>query len=224
MILSERTIDLLTVCQKINKSIIIRKGSELSIASDERNIVLEADVDEKFPCDVPMYELKDFLDSIKSLRNPNIEFFDEYILFNRGVKQNKMRMSDPSVIDPPNKKIDFPDEDVRFYLFADVLKDLKKFSKINKTTYVRLESCSIANSLSLSLINKGQENNGSDLDHTFRTKVGDAVEFERPMHWSMELLDKVPIQDFNVLVSCKGVSCFESVDTYLRIYVANEPW
>jgi hypothetical protein len=93
MILSKRTLGLLEHCEfilssklKMNEKTLlcISKGSILRASDNDRKVLFEADVEEVFPTDFSIYDLKEFLSLIKYPKNPNIDFSDERIIVRKG--------------------------------------------------------------------------------------------------------------------------------------------
>ena len=237
MILSKRTLDLLTICQKINPSIFIEKGRRLRTIQKLRSFLLVADIDEKFPCDVPIYNLKEFIDVIKEMNNPNIEFLHtykrvedqegpawdckqpvSYLLFNKGASRFKQEFDDPSFIAKPNKEIDFPKTDFSFYLFKDVLQKWNNQMRKQGLWHLELYGCDKTKSLF------GKIHNPKNYDSkSFSTKVGEGIEINRPIILHMSLLKLLPVENYNVHYSSSGIFKFETPDTYLRCYIPSEP-
>ena len=72
MKLSEQTIKLLENFSTINESILIKKGNRIRTISVMKNIFAEAEVQEEFPRDFAIYELKQFLNGLSLHDDPDL--------------------------------------------------------------------------------------------------------------------------------------------------------
>jgi hypothetical protein len=89
MKLSPETIELLNNFSSINNAILISPGNVIRTINSERNVYAKAVVQETFPRDIPIYELREFLNIFKIHRDADVDFSDEqYIL----VQHNRTRM------------------------------------------------------------------------------------------------------------------------------------
>lgn len=74
MKITEQTLKVLKNFASINPSILIRKGSMLATQSIAGNIVAEAQVEEEFPCEFALYDLVEFLNTMKLFNAPVLDF------------------------------------------------------------------------------------------------------------------------------------------------------
>jgi hypothetical protein len=129
--ISNRTFDVLRNFHGINQSLLFREGNLLKTVSPQKTILSEIEVDETFPMDFGIYDLKHFLDSILLVsggtwKRPNLEEVRFYLDSNQsslwidGVNgRTKYRFCDPSMIHtPPEKEFSLPDTNAHFTLSA----------------------------------------------------------------------------------------------------------
>ena len=74
MKLSDHTLKVLKNFSTINPSIFIRAGSMLATQSIAGNIVAEAQIEEQFPIDFALYDLVEFLNTLKLFNSPLLDF------------------------------------------------------------------------------------------------------------------------------------------------------
>lgn len=132
MKLSESTFTILQNFASINESILIKSGSKISTIAVNNCIIAEADVDEDFPKDFAIYELTRFLNGLRLMKNPDLDFSeDSYVTIREGNLRVKYFFADPEVIvTPPDKKIVLPSDDVSFQIEHSQLDKLIKASSV----------------------------------------------------------------------------------------------
>ena len=74
MKLSEQTIKILKNFAGINQSILIRPGSVLSTISNAGDMLAEANIEEEFPYEIPLYDIVEFLNTLKLFQSPMLDF------------------------------------------------------------------------------------------------------------------------------------------------------
>ena len=129
--ISNRTFDVLRNFSGINHSLFFREGNLLKTVSPQKTILSEIEIDETFPMDFGIYDLKHFLDSILLVsggtwKRPNLEEVRFYLDSNQsslwidGVNgRTKYRFCDPSmIVTPPEKELSLPDTNAHFTLSA----------------------------------------------------------------------------------------------------------
>jgi len=76
MKLSERTLKLLKNFAGINQSIFVRAGNRLSTVAIAKNIYSETEIEEEFPVSFALYDLTEFLNTMKMFNTPVLDFSD----------------------------------------------------------------------------------------------------------------------------------------------------
>ena len=217
MKLSDKTINLLKNFSSINQSILIKEGYSIRTISVMKNILAEAKVPEEFPKDFGIYDLNQFLNAISSLHiNPELDFSNnEYLLIREGKKRNRFFFADPNVIvSPPEKSITLPSEDVCFELDTQVLGTLMKAAAIYQVPDLSV----IGEAGVVKLVVHDKKN---DTSNTHEEVVGETDE-EFCFNFKVENIKILP-GTYEVVVSKKLLSRFESKNHELTYYIALEP-
>ena len=217
MKLSDKTINLLKNFSSINQSILIKEGDSIRTISVMKNILAEAKVPEEFPKDFGIYDLNQFLNAISSLHiNPELDFSNnEYLLIREGKKRNRFFFADPNVIvSPPEKSITLPSEDVCFELDTQVLGTLMKAAAIYQVPDLSV----VGEAGVVKLVVHDKKN---DTSNTHEEIVGETDE-EFCFNFKVENIKILP-GTYEVIVSKKLLSRFESKNHELTYYIALEP-
>jgi len=217
MKLSDKTVNLLKNFSSINQSILIKEGDCIRTISVMKNILAEAKVPEEFPKDFGIYDLNQFLNAISSLHvNPELDFSNnEYLLIREGKKRNRFFFADPNVIvSPPEKSITLPSEDVCFELDTQVLGTLMKAAAIYQVPDLSV----IGEAGVVKLVVHDKKN---DTSNTHEEIVGE-TDSEFCFNFKVENIKILP-GTYEVVVSKKLLSRFESKNHELTYYIALEP-
>ena len=217
MKLSDKTINLLKNFSSINQSILIKEGDSIRTISVMKNILAEAKIPEEFPKDFGIYDLNQFLNAISSLHvNPELDFSNnEYLMIREGKKRNRFFFADPNVIvSPPEKSITLPSEDVSFELDTQVLGTLMKAAAIYQVPDLSV----IGEAGVVKLVVHDKKNETSN---THEEVVGETDE-EFCFNFKVENIKILP-GTYEVVVSKKLLSRFESKNHELTYYIALEP-
>ena len=217
MKLSKSTIDILKNFKEINQSILFKQGNKLRTISVMKNILAEATIPEEFPKDFGIYDLNVFLNILSTLHSdPDLDFERaEYLLIREGKKRNTFFYADPNVIvTPPEKSIELPSEDVSFELHTQQLGDLLKASSI----YQVPDLSAIGANGVVKLVVRDKKN---DTSNNYQEVVGD-TDKEFILNFKVENIKILP-GSYNVVMSNKLLSRFESKNLDLKYYIALEP-
>jgi len=130
-VISKETIDLLQNFSTINKSIVIKPGNRIQTLSLNKNILAKAKVEETFAKDMPIYDLPSLIAVFNMFEgSPVIDTDqDNFLVISNPSNRSKVKFfySDPDIIvQPPDKEVDLPTEDVRFRLEAPILQQIRK--------------------------------------------------------------------------------------------------
>jgi len=217
MKLSDKTINLLKNFSSINQSILIKEGDSIRTISVMKNILAEAKIPEEFPKDFGIYDLNQFLNAISSLHvNPELDFSNnEYLMIREGKKRNRFFFADPNVIvSPPEKSISLPSEDVCFELDTQVLGTLMKAAAIYQVPDLSV----VGEAGVVKLVVHDKKN---DTSNTHEEVVGETNE-DFCFNFKVENIKILP-GTYEVVVSKKLLSRFESKNHELTYYIALEP-
>jgi hypothetical protein len=125
MRLSPETIELLKNFATINNSIVIPPGNVIRTINSERNVLAKAFVSETFPRDIPIYELRQFLNIFTLHKDADVDFSDEhYILVSQGQTKMKFYYADLFSLE---KNLNIPKQDIEF---ADIVYSVSLDSEI----------------------------------------------------------------------------------------------
>lgn len=128
--LSVNSLKILKNFVRINQGIVIEKGHTLTTMNGYKTVFGIAKIDEEFPRDVPIVDLKDFLEEYLSHQNPRLEFFDDhFMVYGETGTYTEFIYDNPSkIISPGGKRITFPTDGVipTFVLRKEILSEIKK--------------------------------------------------------------------------------------------------
>lgn len=74
MKLTKETIESLAYLAEIHQSILVRSGNILRSRNASRNVLAKIQIDESFPMEFMIYDIKDFLRVVKLFNEPTVEF------------------------------------------------------------------------------------------------------------------------------------------------------
>lgn len=131
MKLSPETIELLKNFSAINNSIVISPGNIIRTINSERNVYAKATVPETFPRDIPIYELRQFLNIFSLHKDADVDFTDEhYILVSQGQTKMKFYYADlfslAKNLNIPTKDYSFDDVVLSVNLDSNVIERVRK--------------------------------------------------------------------------------------------------
>ena len=216
-VISKETIDLLQNFSTINKSIVIKPGRELSTLSLNKNILATANVQESFDRNIPIYDLPSLIQIFNLFDgSPVIDTTnDSYLKISNPQNRSEVKVfySDPDIIvQPPEKKVDLPSEDINFRLEAPVFAQIKKAWSICGVPDLCLQGHEGAMSLTLT-------DKKNDTSNSYSVEVGETSD-EFCYCFKMENLKLLP-QSYDVTISKANVARFSSDS--VRYLIALEP-
>ena len=216
MQLSEKTISLLKNFSGINQSILFKEGNKLRTISVMKNILAEVQVDEEFERDFGIYDLNQFLNSMSLFKDPQLDFKNEsYVTIREGNTRSKYFFADPAVIvTPPDKSITLPSEDVSFSLNTQQLDKLLKAAAV----YGVPDLSVVGEAGVIKLVVRDKKN---DTSNDFNIVVGETND-TFTLNFKVENIKVLP-GAYDVVISRKLLSRFQSVDKNLTYYIALEP-
>ncbi len=154
---------------------------------------------------------------LSTLHNdPDLDFEkDEYLIIREGKKRNKFFFADPNVIvSPPEKSIELPSEDVSFELTTQQLNDMLKASSIYQVPDLSV----IGENGVVKLVVRDKKN---DTSNNYQEVVGE-TDKEFVFNFKVENIKILP-GSYNVVISNKLLSRFQSKNLDLKYYIALEP-
>lgn len=216
MKLSAKTLSILKNFSSINQSILLKTGNKLRTISVMKNILAEATISEEFPKDFGIYDLNQFLNGLCLHQSPTLDFDnDGYVMIKEGKMRSKYFFADPNVIiTPPEKSIEFPSEDVCFELNTQQLDKLLKAANV----YQLPDISAVGESGVVKLVVWDKKN---DTSNDFSIIVGE-TNSTFTFNFKVENIKILP-GSYEVVVSKKLLSRFDSKDGDLTYYIALEP-
>ena len=216
MQLPQKTISLLKNFSGINQSILFKEGNKLRTISVMKNILAEVQVDEEFERDFGIYDLNQFLNAMSLYQDPQLDFKnDSYVTIREGKSRSKYFFADPAVIvTPPDKSITLPSEDVCFELNTQQLDKLLKAAAV----YGVPDLSVVGEAGVVKLVVRDKKNETSN---EYSLVVGETTG-TFTMNFKVENIKILP-GSYEVVISRKLLSRFQSEDKNLTYYIALEP-
>ena len=215
MKLSEQTIKLLENFSTINESILIKKGNRIRTISVMKNIFAEAEVQEEFPRDFAIYELKQFLNGLSLHDDPDLDFEnDSHLLIKEGKRLVKYYFADPEIIiAPPDREIALNKKDVCFQVEHSQLFKLMKAASVYQLPDLTVSG----EDGSIRLLVRDKKNSSST---EYSILVGETSE-EFTLNYKIENMKMIP-GSYDVVISSDLLSEFKSSKFDLKYYIALE--
>jgi|TARA_B110000444_G_scaffold25330_1_gene20979 hypothetical protein len=216
MNLSTNTIALLKNFSDINMNILVKPGNKLQTISNMRNILAEADIEEKFDSEFAIYDLPLFLRSLDLFQSPEVKFTGKgycLIVDKKTQKEVKYYFSDPSTVFKPSK-ITMPDNHVTFTLKKDDFAELQK----GVTTLNLPDVAVIGDGKNIKLVATDKKNKSSN---EVSTTIGESdIKFNA--YFKSENFKMIP-DDYDVAISKAKISSFISKAKQVQYWIALEP-
>ena len=215
MYLSSDTVQILKNLSTINQSILIKPGKVLSSMSVMKNILVSADITEKFEKQVAIYDLNQFLNCLSLVPGAELKLAENSIEITDGTTSIDYRYSDPSVITaPPDKKLELPSQDVCVVLTEDQLESARKAAAVLQIPDVSL----IGDGESIFLTVRDKKNTGSN---SYKVEVG---ETDDVFCFNMRVENlKLIAGDYDVIISAKNLAYFTNHSRPVSYFIAMEP-
>ena len=216
MKLSANTVEVLKNYATINPSILVKEGNVLSTIHPQKAIFAKTTVEESFPQQFAIYELSKFLGVISLFQEPELVFGDKKITIKSGAQKLSYTCADPAmIISPPEKELTFPAVDVEFDIKQEELQKLIRAGSVLQLPDI----AAIGNGKTISLTATNTKNPTTD---QYSVEVG-KTDKTFSMVFKMDNIIKLISSDYNVKISGKGISKFESTANMKTLYyVATE--
>jgi hypothetical protein len=215
MYLSQETISILKNFSTINQSILIKPGSKLRSMSVMKNILVEAEVAEKFESEIAIYDLNQFLNCLSLIPGAELDVTDSSIVIADDNNSIDYRLSDPSVISaPPDKELKLPSEDVCLVLTEEHLATIKKAAAVLQIGDVSI----IGDGSNIRIQVRDKKNSGSN---SYSIDCGETTHVFQ-FNLKVDNL-KLSEGDYDVVISSKNLAQFTSHSRPIVYYIAVEP-
>ncbi len=220
MKLSEHTTSILKNYATINQNLVIKEGSELLTMSSMKNIVARAEVEEKFPKEIAIYDLNEFLTCLSLFKSPVLDFQDTFVMIqeeNNPKNSLKYFYSDPSVCQSPSKTITMPSNEVNLVMSNSDLSKMKRAASAIGAPDMVLERG--RDTLSASLVARDKKN---DTANNYSLDIETTGDGEFKFFFKVENL-KLMEGDYDVNISSKNITHFSNKSKSLEYWIALEP-
>ena len=217
MNLSNSTVAILKNFADINKNILVKPGKQLQTISTLKNILAEADIDQKFEQEFAIYDLPEFLRAVELFSKSDIKFngTNKLVISDANSRQSvKYFFADKSVIVAPTKSINMPDKYVTFTLKGKCFNDLLK-------GIVTLNLPDIAvkgDGKNITMIATDKKNKSSN---DYSAVVG-TTDKEFVAYFKAENLKIIP-DDYDIAISKQRISHFVNRNKPVQYWIALEP-
>ena len=165
--------------------------------SSGKNIYAEARVAEDFDVAVPIWDLNKFLGVISMFANPDLEFYETYVVISNGRSSVKYFYSEPTLLTVPTRevkmpktaiKFDFDEKDLNEVLKAASILQVSDFNLIGESGrfYITVDDASQSTSNSFEIV-LDENYSGPDFQGTINVSE---IKFI-PGSYTVELTDTV---------------------------------
>ena len=198
----QKTTQILRNFATINPSIVFKPGDVVKTMSVSKTIVAQAKLSEEVDRLFAIYDLPKFLSAVSMFDDPELTLGDSSVTIQKGKEKLSYTYSEPSLIlTAPDKALKLPSVDIEFELKNEVLTRVQK-------------AIGIIGSPEIAFVGDGEKiyvttaNSKDSTDSSFRVEVGETEHTFKMIY----LTDNIKILpgDYNVTVSSKGLSQFES--------------
>jgi hypothetical protein len=217
MNLSTNTVTILKNFSEINKNILVKPGKRLQTISTLKNILAEADIDNKFEQEFAIYELPEFLRAIELFTKPDIKFngSSNLVISDTNSRQSvKYFFADKSLVVHPEKGISMPDKYVTFTLKDKTLADLNKGILTLNLPDIAVKG----DGKNITIVATDKKNKTSN---EYSANIG-TTDKKFSAYFKAENLKIIP-DDYDVAISTKKISHFVNRSKPVQYWIALEP-
>jgi hypothetical protein len=199
MKLSKNTLSIIKNFSQINQNLLIKPGNTISTISPSKWIYGEAQVEEDFPVEFPIYDLSELLSVISIFNDPELVFEDSVLYITEGKNKVRYMPSEPNILIVPKSSPKFPaNSDVSFELSASTLQQITRAAAVLKVPFVSI----IGDGKSVSIIVTDKNNPNSN---HLEIQVGD-TEYEFSVNLKVELFKMIP-ESYELHMSSEKRAC-----------------
>ncbi len=212
MKLTAETLAILKNYATINQNIQFKQGQTLSTISPQKNILTSAEISEDIPRTFAIYDLNRLLGALSYFEKvPDLTLNENQMIING---ETKYTYGDPAMLVlPPEKKLDFPDPEIKFKMSKDAYDACLKMAQI-----LSLPELVVHGDGSKIFLVATDTNNTSTDEH--RREVG-TTDKEFQMVFKIENM-KLLSGGYQVGISSKGIAHFAHEHSKLQYWIATE--
>lgn len=214
MKISRETLNVFKNYASINTNLLLNPGNKLATISSQKNIMSDVTVTETFPVEFGIYDLNEFLGVMTLFNDPELDFSEKHVIISEVGSKIKYFAAESSVLTvPPAKPIQFPDPEINFTLTTHMLAMIQKTASV-----LHCADMSVTGDGSEMSILVGDKKNVTG--NTYSTIVGSTDSIFK-INFKAENL-KMLAGDYEVDISSKKISRFQSTSSDLKYYIAVE--
>tara|TARA_B100000927_G_scaffold287748_1_gene281147 strand:- start:3243 stop:3920 length:678 start_codon:yes stop_codon:yes gene_type:complete len=218
MELQEQTLNVLKNFSDINPNILIKSGNTIKTISEAKNVLATAIVDNEFPQQFGIYDLKEFISVLSLVDKPNLKFADESVTISDQSGRSKIRyfFSPEETLTSPQKDINMPECEVQFTLDGDTLNKLR--SAASALGHNEVSVTAGENGLTLSVVD-----NENATSNTYSIDVPHTSISLQKFNYVINIGNlKIIPGDYEVSISSKLISQFKHKSTNVSYWIALE--
>lgn len=210
MKLSERTISILKNFATINDSLLFVKGRVQQTVDEADAIQCVATLDEEFPIDFGIYDLRTLLANIAALKEPDIKFDKTSLTITDGTIRITYNYTNPRNIKSPSGSVDIENPDVVFILTNQTFQKLVKIADLNGLEYLSVRGRN-------GIINV-QGGDGTDTSNKVDMDVDTYEGDDFNVVFTLENMKILP-DDYEVGIYTSGLGVFENTSKTIKYYI-----
>jgi len=218
MELQEQTLNVLKNFSDINPNILIKSGNTIKTISEAKNVLATAIVDNDFPQQFGIYDLKEFISVLSLVDKPNLKFAEESVTISDQSGRSKIRyfFSPEETLTSPQKDINMPESEVQFTLDGDTLNKLR--SAASALGHNEVSVTAGENGLTLSVVD-----NENATSNTYSIDVPHTSISLQKFNYVINIGNlKIIPGDYEVSISSKLISQFKHKSTNVSYWIALE--
>ena len=215
MKISSDTVNVLRNFATVNSSLAVKQGSVLRTISEQKNILVQAVVNESFPVDFAVYELNQFLGFVSLFDDPDLTFHENHVqVTDENSRKGSYTYTDQTMItQPPEKNINVDDAEVKVSMDEDDYKNVVKAAHALQLPDIVISGDGESVSMTATDVKNSTSNDYSCSVGNSTAKFKMIFKTE-----NFKFLD----DDYEVVLSSKGVGYFKNVNRAVEYWVATE--
>lgn len=216
MKISTNTLEILRNFSTINENLYVQAGNVLRTVSGPNNVMGRAELEEEFPRDFGIYNLKEFLSVLSLVNEPELEFHENYLVVKGGPSKIRYYYTDKDMLSYPPRDLDIPEDDLGFVLTKEDMDKIRSAARAFRYNELVATPCQTdSEKITLSVTDTEYES------HCFSIDVVASKPVSSDFHliWEIDILRFLP-GDYEVVVSQKLISAMISQDKNLTYWVA----
>ena len=215
MKLSEQALTVLKNFASINSGVVIQSGNTQRTMSPEKSVLVEATLEDTFPCQFGIYDLNQFLGNTLALNSPDMDFNDKMVMMKDDMMTVKYSSCNPElIISPPNKELVLTDPEVSFDLSQSAVTKLLRLASMNNLPHLSF----VVKNGELNLMVHDKTN---DLSNYASIKISDHSGEDMVATFKTENVKMIP-DDYHVQVKLGKFATFVSKTKQLKYFIVVE--